>query len=507
MCLLLAMVAVAKSVSTKDLTQPQEVLWEMFRREFRQNTPPGELQERKHVFLENLAKIRLWNQQQNATFAINAFADQTFAEVREQHTRKTVPAVRKQSNAKRELPLSSSTRVPETLNYCGPYTAANTGDKVDYCGSTTVNQGSCGSCYAVSVAQLMQIQLAMLTGQRKVISTQQILDCAGGISRRCCGGFPQDVLDNHNAFVANDDYPYEEDETSSSECGQRACLTGKPVVIRQHGYIEFDNCYSKECLKRVLAEYGPFISSLHVEEHLVYYSGGIVRLTCSDPNTPTNHVVVVVGYGVENGVEYLTVRNSWGSSWGENGFFRVTFDSLCGIGGNDGGSLPTSMVVKSSGLRPKPLTRSHQPCKCDVRRTGLEHDANVPCPQERRRVRRVGGAGACGALAVTTNYKTTQFFDLSFCLLAPSLRRSETASASFRNASSTLMLFFADVSKSPTAFSSRASSSASSWVIARSFSRSTLFPTRTQTGLSVLMLWSMTTSSRHSLNVSRELIE
>mmetsp|Transcript_35218 Transcript_35218/g.49133 ORF Transcript_35218/g.49133 Transcript_35218/m.49133 type:complete len:95 (+) Transcript_35218:303-587(+) len=51
------------------------------------------------------------------------------------------------------------------------------------------------------------------------------------------------------------------------------------------------------------------------------YTGGIfidkTGVNCS------NHVISIVGWGVENGVKYWVGRNSWGSYWGEKGMFRV----------------------------------------------------------------------------------------------------------------------------------------------------------------------------------------
>ena len=66
---------------------------------------------------------------------------------------------------------------------------------------------------------------------------------------------------------------------------------------------------------------GPISCGVAVTQELEDYKGGIFEDKTGDVDLV--HAISVVGYGVENGVKYWTVRNSWGESYGEDGFFRV----------------------------------------------------------------------------------------------------------------------------------------------------------------------------------------
>lgn len=44
-----------------------------------------------------------------------------------------------------------------------------------------------------------------------------------------------------------------------------------------------------------------------------------------------NHAVLAVGYGVENGMPYWLIKNSWGPKWGMNGYFKMEMGkNMCG---------------------------------------------------------------------------------------------------------------------------------------------------------------------------------
>jgi len=77
----------------------------------------------------------------------------------------------------------------------------------------------------------------------------------------------------------------------------------------------------EENMMQEIYQRGPIACGIAVPDSLEEYTGGIYKDTTGDQNIV--HDISVVGFGVENGVKFWTVRNSWGSHFGNEGFFRV----------------------------------------------------------------------------------------------------------------------------------------------------------------------------------------
>eukprot|EP01069_Polyplicarium_translucidae_P003183 Polyplicarium_translucidae@DN2238_c0_g1_i1.p6 len=78
---------------------------------------------------------------------------------------------------------------------------------------------------------------------------------------------------------------------------------------------------SEEALLNAVAQHGPVAVAIEADQlAFQLYHRGIFDAQCG---TNLDHAVLVVGYGTENGRDYWLVKNSWGASWGDRGYFRM----------------------------------------------------------------------------------------------------------------------------------------------------------------------------------------
>ena len=80
---------------------------------------------------------------------------------------------------------------------------------------------------------------------------------------------------------------------------------------------------------------GPITVTLQITGQELYSTGIITRYDCRPGYINYDHTAVIIGYGSQRGREFWVLKNSWGSDWGENGFFRVEItndaEGACGI--------------------------------------------------------------------------------------------------------------------------------------------------------------------------------
>jgi hypothetical protein len=193
----------------------------------------------------------------------------------------------------------------------------------DYGGVTAVkSQGGCGSCWDFGGMAALEAVLKIHTATEYDLSEQQILSCAT-YGYGCSGGFATWVWDYIRSHGAVDEecMPYEADDTVP--CTDSGCA--KVAAVREWVDIPNDVAVIKSAVLT-----SPVVTSFHVYSDFGSYGGGCYEHEGDDG---PNHCVIIIGWddAACSGDGAWLCKNSWGTDWGDSGFFWIKYGS-CNIG-------------------------------------------------------------------------------------------------------------------------------------------------------------------------------
>jgi C1A family cysteine protease len=341
-CLALAAVVYASAALQES---EYTALWNQFKTDHAKEYTIDEHDSRFVIFKDNVDFIMSHNERSEEhgfTVGINQFADMTRSEFKETM-----------------LTYKAENKKPGNVKI---FDEANIADSVDWVSKGAVtpvkNQGQCGSCWAFSTTGSVEGAYQIATGKLQSFSEQELVDCAGSYGNQGCNGGLMDdgfkyIEAKGDAAESTYSYTGKTGTCSSSKQSKTAISAGDVTSFND---VKTDS--EPQLLAAVNA--GPVSVAIEADQSgFQFYKSGVFSGTCG---TNLDHGVLVVGYGTDSGKDYWKVKNSWGTSWGQDGYImlaRKTSTNSTGrrlLGGGGGGAAgecgllkqPSYPVVKKS---------------------------------------------------------------------------------------------------------------------------------------------------------------
>ncbi len=186
------------------------------------------------------------------------------------------------------------------------------------------NQSSCGSCWAFAAAAALESYTLIknnLVGQDINLSEQVLVSCSGAGS---CGGGSVGSASNYirdKGLPLEGCFPY----TATNNLCTSACYAYQSDTyrIQSWAYVATTSV-SVEAIKNALVTYGPLVTTMDVYADFFSYRTGVYSYASGAYQG--GHAILIVGY--DDAAQCFKAKNSWGTGWGEAGYFRIAYSAV-----------------------------------------------------------------------------------------------------------------------------------------------------------------------------------
>ena len=208
------------------------------------------------------------------------------------------------------------------------------------------NQAQCGSCWAHSAVETLESQYAINGGDLTAFSVQQVVSCDNGNGDMGCeGGWYytawMDYMNKSGGVTTEAKYPYDSATAAGEATACDANLAADVVPGTAPSAYSwataqcdslFCNNQDEDMLKANLASYGPISIACDASEWSSYAGGVFTSASCKSSSLRLDHAIQLIGYNEDGDTPYWIVRNSWDTTWGEEGMIYLKMgENTCGV--------------------------------------------------------------------------------------------------------------------------------------------------------------------------------